>query len=577
MTNSTERIRHAAVAGAFYPADPHELRTMIDHQLDYARTLLKSVPAHALPQGAPKAVIVPHAGYIYSGTTAALAYALLERGRGTIKRAVIIGPTHRVAVRGVAMCRATAFSTPFGAVPIDVKSEARALGLPLTETDPSEWRNNMRADDDAPAPALLVNDPTHAREHAVEVQIPFLQTVLGSDLQIVPLNAGDASPAEVGDVLRALWGGPETVIVISSDLSHYHPNEVARAFDDRTIARIAALDGPIHPNYACGAYPVNGLLDVCRRGVHAAADRSAASSESLESSDLDLRFLGCCTSGDDREVTLSHTLLDPSDTGVLAHRPIPLNPDEPVVGYASFAVWQTASGTDSASAASSSSHSLNQSTNSATVNAHNESVAHDADSTHNMEAAQTEERARIAIALARLSLRRYLGIEDPDDVDPQTIVDEHDWLRESGASFVTLTEGGRLRGCIGTLEAYRPLGRDIAGHAIDAASRDPRFHPVTPSEYPLLDVEVSVLGKPEPMRAASRDELEAELRPGKDGLIIDDGRGHRATFLPQVWDDLPDPHEFVSHLLAKSGLPSTATWTGSRIRCHRYSVTAYKE
>ena len=564
----TENIRHAAVAGAFYPANPRELRTMIDRQLDYARGLLNNLPAHALPQGAPKAVIVPHAGYVYSGTTAALAYALLERGRGTIRRAVIVGPTHRVAVRGVAMCRATAFATPLGDVPIDTTGEAHAFGLSTADADPATWRNDMRASDDAPAPAMLVNDPTHAREHAVEVQIPFLQTVLGPDLQIVPLNAGDASPAEVGDVIRALWGGPETVIVISSDLSHYHPNEMARALDDRTIDRIVRLDGPIHPNYACGAYPVNGLLDVCRRGSH--------------TDPLDLRFLGCSTSGDDGEVALSRSLLDPSRRAhgdVLAHRPVPLNPDEPVVGYASFAAWQIASDD------SDDSNDSDESAESVTAESDKSTAATESvdttDSASTVDSATTDDtdsaRAHIATGLARLSLRRYLGIEDPDDVDPQTIVDEYDWLRQPGASFVTLTEGGHLRGCIGTLEAYRPLGRDIAEHAIDAASRDPRFRPVTASEYPLLDVEVSVLGRPEPMRATSREELEAELRPGTDGLIIDDGHGHRATFLPQVWDDLPDPHDFVSHLLMKSGLPAHTVWNGSAIRCHRYAVTAYKE
>ena len=553
-------VRPAAVAGAFYPADRVALKRLINHQLDYGRTLLRTL-APQLPSGAPKAVIVPHAGYVYSGTTAALAYALLERGRGTVTRAVIVGPTHRVAVRGVACSTWDAFDALLGEARVDTAAERAALGLEtqrlgspeqhnvsqdvsrnvsrsVSQKDDDGLRSGMSATGQAPAPALIVNNPTHAQEHAVEVQIPFLQTVLGPDLQIVPLNAGDASPAEVGDVIRALWGGPETVIVISSDLSHYHPNEMARALDDRTIERIARLDGSIHPNFACGAYPVNGLLDVCRRESH--------------TNPLDLRFLGCSTSGDDGEVALSRSLLDPSRRAhgdVLAHRPVPLNPDEPVVGYASFAAWPITSDDSDESAES--------------------ATTADSDS--------DSARARIAINLARLSLRRYLGIEDPDDVDPQTIVDEYDWLRQPGASFVTLTEGGHLRGCIGTLEAYRPLGRDIAEHAIDAASRDPRFRPVTASEYPLLDVEVSVLGRPEPMRATSREELEAELRPGTDGLIIDDGHGHRATFLPQVWDDLSDPHDFVSHLLMKSGLPATTVWNGSAIRCHRYAVTAYKE
>ena len=153
-------------------------------------------------------MIVPHAGYVYSGTTAALAYALLERGRGTIKRAVIVGPTHRVAVHGVAASSAGAFATPLDVVPVDVAAERGAIGV----VEDQSLRSGMVAATGAPAPAMIVNDPTHAREYAVEVQIPFLQTVLGADLSIVPLNVGDAKPSEVGDALRALWGGPETVI-----------------------------------------------------------------------------------------------------------------------------------------------------------------------------------------------------------------------------------------------------------------------------------------------------------------------------------------------------------------------------
>ncbi|KFJ00066.1 AmmeMemoRadiSam system protein B [Bifidobacterium stellenboschense] len=309
------RIRPAAVAGAFYPADRVALQRMIDGQLDYGRELvakLAGAAANPLPQGAPKAVIVPHAGYVYSGTTAALAYALLERGRGRITRAVIVGPTHRVAVRGVAAPSADAFATPLGVVSIDTDAEKRALEQ---------------------APALIVNDPTHAREHAVEVQIPFLQTVLGPDIEIVPLNAGDASPREVGDVLRALWGGPETVIVISSDLSHYHPQEYARALDDATIDAIGRLDGPIRPNRACGAYPVNGLLDVLTRGL-APADPAGSSADGPAgtagaASSFTMRLLGRSTSGDDGVVAIAGE-----------ERPAMRNPDEAVVGYASFAVWE---------------------------------------------------------------------------------------------------------------------------------------------------------------------------------------------------------------------------------------------
>ena len=526
-------VRPAAVAGAFYPADRVALKRLINHQLDYGRTLLRTL-APQLPSGVPKAVIVPHAGYVYSGTTAALAYALLERGRGTIRRAVIVGPTHRVAVRGVACSSATAFATPLGAVPVDVASERRALGLLADDDGDADGtdepdnvggalRSGMRALPDAPAPALIVNDPTHAQEHAVEVQIPFLQTVLGPDLQIVPLNAGDASPREVGDVLRALWGGPETVIVISSDLSHYHPEEYARELDDETIDAIAHLRGPIHPRRACGAYPVNGLLDVLTRGLCPDSSPASSARDHADEGDVafDLRLLGRNTSGDDGVVALAG---EP--------RTEMRDPYEAVVGYSSFAVWQQ-----------------------------------DA----------SDDRGAVLLELARAAIREHLGLDDDPADRPDAIIARHPWLDEPGASFVTLTEHGDLRGCIGTLEAYRPLGRDVADHAVDAASRDPRFTPVTPREYPLLDVEVSVLSRPEPIAVRSRAELESTLNPGEDGLILTDGRGRRATFLPQVWEQLPDPHDFVSHLLAKAGISPHLDWDHGEIECERYGVTAYAE
>lgn len=172
--DDVRQIRPPAVAGSFYPADCTALKQLIGQQLDYGRKLLQQLET-VLPTGVPKAVIVPHAGYVYSGTAAALAYALLERGWGSVTRAVIVGPTHRVAVRGIACPTATAFATPLGEVLVDVDAERKALGLAADEP----LRSGTHARPGAPAPAMIVNDPTHAQEHAVEVQIPFLQTVLG--------------------------------------------------------------------------------------------------------------------------------------------------------------------------------------------------------------------------------------------------------------------------------------------------------------------------------------------------------------------------------------------------------------
>lgn len=513
MSDSTQpRFRNPrppAVAGAFYPADPDELAEMIDRQLAHARTRL---PSHA-PRW-PKAIIVPHAGYVYSGTTAALAYALLAPGRGTIRRAVIVGPTHRVAVRGVACPTYDAFRTPLGTVPVDVAAEQRALGAAT-----SSLRSGMTAAPGAAAPALIVNDPTHAREHAVEVQIPFLQRVLGDDITMVPLNAGLATSQQVGDVLRAFWGGPETVIVISSDLSHYHRERVARAIDDETIRRITALEYPIDPDRACGAYPINGMLDVIARGA----------------TPLRLEFLGCSTSGDDGVVALAGQ-----------PRPLAADPDDRVVGYAAWAVWEETLPDGGPIRATASDH----------------------------------DRGRVLLDLARAALRSHLGL--PVESTPSDIVDAHPWLNEPGASFVTLAEHGDLRGCIGSLEAYRSIGRDVAEHAVDAAVRDPRFPPVTADEYPALSIEVSVLSTPEPVTVddrpvRTRAELERVLVPRSDGLVIESADGlHRATFLPQVWDDLPEPHRFVAHLLAKAGLPASYDWRDGGIRCSRYAVTAYR-
>lgn len=550
----TGAIRPPAVAGSFYPADRTTLKQLINHQLDYSREVLQQLEP-ALPAGVPKAVIVPHAGYVYSGTAAALAYALLERGRGSVTRAVIVGPTHRVAVRGVACSTAAAFETPLGTVPVDIAAERKALGLSVNEP----LRSGTHARPGASAPAMIVNGPTHAQEHAVEVQIPFLQTVLGPDLTIVPLNAGDATPQEMGDVLRALWGGPETVIVISSDLSHYHPHEVARALDDQTIADIAALHLPIHPRRACGAYPINGLLDVLKGRK-----------------DMKLFELGCSTSDDDGVVALAGQ-----------PRPAMRDADEPVVGYVSFAAWESKPEADAPAGAD------------------------------DLDVSGTS-HGDVLLKLARAAIRERLHIEHPTVADSTAaILAANPWLNEPGACFVTLAEDGRLRGCIGSLVAYRSLGKDVAAHAVDAATRDPRFNPVTTAEYPLLNVEVSVLGEPEPITVnscdadsrgtgsktatlaslqsgpqtdavkrdgsnaerlvRSRTELEEVLRPGKDGLILADRRGRSATFLPQVWDELPDPHDFVAHLLAKAGIRPSYDWNDGEIDCQRYEVTAYAE
>lgn len=231
-------VREPAVAGMFYPSDPDELQGVLAQMLDAA----------APPdQPAPKAIIAPHAGYIYSGPVAASVYALLSPARGRITRVVLMGPSHRVPLLGIATSSADFFHTPLGDVPVD------RSGVELIEELPQVKRL----------------DAAHQMEHSLEVHLPFLQQVLG-DFSLIPLVVGESRPTETAEVIERLWGGEETLFVISSDLSHYHDYARAKSLDEETRAAIERLDPDgIDFEGACGRNPVAGLLLVARhKGLH---------------------------------------------------------------------------------------------------------------------------------------------------------------------------------------------------------------------------------------------------------------------------------------------------------------------
>jgi len=232
--------RPPAVAGSFYPADPHRLRA------DVGR-LLAEAPRVA-PSRRPKAIIAPHAGYPYSGPVAAAAFVALEASVHTIGRVVLIGPAHYVPFRGIAIATAETFETPLGRIPLDRDALAAIAELP----------------------GVKAADAPHAPEHALEVELPFLQALLPW-FTVVPLLVGDARPEEVAAVLNRLWGGPDTIVVVSSDLSHFHDYETARHRDGETAAAIerGAWAG-LGPEDACGYLAVAGLLiHTTRRGLKA--------------------------------------------------------------------------------------------------------------------------------------------------------------------------------------------------------------------------------------------------------------------------------------------------------------------
>ena len=227
-------VRPPAVAGMFYPGDGPGLERLLGACFGAAR------PAEAILH--PKALVVPHAGYIYSGPVAASAYRLLEPWRQVIRRVVLLGPVHRVWVAGLALPGVDAFDTPLGRVPLDQAAIDRIADLPQVAVSPQ----------------------AHAQEHSLEVHLPFLQRVL-ADFSLVPLVVGGAGPDAVAQVLDRLWGGEETLIVVSSDLSHFLAYADAVRKDTATARAILTLDARLDGEQACGAYPVNGLLLAARQ------------------------------------------------------------------------------------------------------------------------------------------------------------------------------------------------------------------------------------------------------------------------------------------------------------------------
>jgi len=436
----------------FYPGDARSLASEVDD-------LLGSVE-HAAPRlGYPKALIVPHAGYIYSGGVAARAYDELAAARGSVRRVVLLGPTHRVAVRGLAAPSVEAFATPLGAVRIDREAIASVRELPQ----------------------VVINDAAHALEHSLEVQLPFLQAVLG-DFALVPFAVGSAGVEQVAEVLERLWGGPETLIVISTDLSHYHSYQQARAIDGATIERIARFATDIDHEEACGATPLNGLLSFSKQ------------------KNLSLKLLATCNSGDTA------------------------GGKDRVVGYSSFGLYEGGE-------------------------------------------VPLEDAGKALLQLARGAIEHQILGKPKAQLD-------FAWLRQAGATFVTLTKGDALRGCIGSLEPTRALGEDVAQNALAAALRDPRFPAMSADEWPQCRVEVSLLSTSKPLRFADEADLLSQIVAGEDGLILE-ADGRRATFLPQVWEDIADKKLFLAHLLKKAGLPPETRLT--RCRVSRYRVFKWKE
>lgn len=480
---SGPNVKAPSVAGTFYPADAATLRAEIDAYLANADA------EPALPAGHRiKAIIAPHAGYRFSGAVAASAYAplsaqILDPDVRPIRRVVLYGPAHRSQFTGFAVHSTDRFKTPLGDVPIDKKGVEVALALPNVET---------------------YDDAFHG-EHSLEVQLPFLQAVLG-EFAVIPLLVSRLDTKEAAEVISRLWGGPETLIVVSSDLSHYLNYDSARQRDRATSSAIQALRADsIEFADACGRNALRGLLEV-------------ASQRRMRATMVDQRNSGDTAGTKDR-----------------------------VVGYGAYLLSEPPLGAETVAMVTALTPNVEDATGVRLSMEHRTALADAA-------------KASIAYGLARGTPMML----DVNHYDPL--------LREKRSSFVTVKVNGHLRGCIGSVSPSRPLVHDVAQNAYGAAFKDPRFEPLTKDEANSMELTLAVLSTPQLMRCASEQELLAALRPGVDGLLLQDG-SKRATYLPSVWNNLREPAAFVRQLKRKAGLADNY-WSDS-LRISRYTVESF--
>ena len=483
----SQRVRQPAVAGAFYDGDADKLSKSIDQFL-------------AAAQGEPVAnlrgLVCPHAGYVYSGLTAAHGYKqLIGRDFRTV---ILMAPSHTSPFQGVSVGDFDAYRTPLGLVPISAKSKALATQPPFA----LEPRVMVRRMDG------VVGEATpETFEHSGEVQVPFLQKTL-KNFDLVSLVFGQADPAQAAQAIAAQLDD-KTLLIASSDLSHYHPYDEANAMDKRCVETICNLDfNGLGEDSACGRLPTLTLMHL-------------AKTYGWKTKLLDHRNSGDTAGGKDR-----------------------------VVGYAAIAFYATESSKPLPAAPPPSA---------AAPPAQEQPLF-------------TREERKLLLDLARRSVTEVVTKGRLPAVDASSYPKK--FLEPKGC-FVTLTKNGQLRGCIGHILPQMPLYQAVMDNSLSSATRDTRFQPVQPDELKAIEVEISVLTVPQPLPFSSQEDLLNKLQPLKDGVVLQVA-GSGATYLPQVWEQIPDKVMFLSTLSQKAGCPPNA-WRGPGTVVHIYHVEHFKE
>ncbi|HMB30773.1 MAG TPA: AmmeMemoRadiSam system protein B [Desulfohalobiaceae bacterium] len=470
---ATDEVRKANWSGSFYPENRTQLVDLISSLSRKAQEKSIQIPA----ERELKAIIVPHAGYSFSGLTAAhMSLVLSER---SYEKVVILGPDHRVGYKNAVICRAKSYKTPLGLVPLhqDAYNLFKDSGL---------------------FSSISVDQSV---EHSIEVVLPFLQSYLHR-FRIVPVVFGDVYFQKYVPYIKSLQGS-STLLVVSTDLSHYLEYSQAQKRDKQTIQMILDLEVDRlkgSSNRACGLVPLCIVLQLAKNNCWQPL------------------LLNYSTSGDTS------------------------GPKDRVVGYATIAFF-----------GESKMESINEQEKDLTV-----------------------EQGQSLVALARHTIGHYLEVQGCKQ-KRQTLEDSltDNIFKSKRGVFVTLKKDGQLRGCIGSLVASESIIEGVKENAVKAAFQDPRFPPLSPKEFDNIQIEISVLSEPAPLDYSKSQDLINKLRVNVDGVILKKGMS-QATFLPQVWEQLPRPEEFLSHLCLKAGL-SSDTWKKGNLEVLTYQVQNFEE
>lgn len=496
QTKTFDKVRGPAVAGMFYPKSREKLTEKVDKLL----AEVKPEPVRNL-----RGLICPHAGYEFSGKTAAIGYKQLA-GRD-VRTVIVMAPSHCADFKGASVPDVDAYETPLGMIPVSPKAAELGKLEPFVVNPtckvirPAWWR---QAPKDLPP---FGEDTPHSWEHSLEVQLPFLQRVL-KDFQLVPVVfSRQVDPEAAAEGLIKLLD-ERTILVASSDLSHYEPYEWGKGLDTTCCKAICSLmPGWVERQDACGSLPILTLVHVARK-------------KGWKAILLDYRNSGDTTGDKSRGVVGYAAIAFYEPDGGAAEQPVEEKPPERT-GQNEFAPPQR----------------------------------------------------KYVLALARKSVteivtRRRLLTPLAADKVPKELTDPR-------AVFVTLTIGGRLRGCIGDIWPRRPLYQAVIHSAASAAVRDRRFRPVGPNELDKIEIEVSVLTLPKQLEFKSPQELLGKLRPKVDGVVLRVGN-KSATYLPQVWEQIPGKEDFLNQLAEKAKLEKSA-WRGADAVIQVYQVEAFEE